>query len=462
MSHGVRRQPPETLVVVVGGGFAGLSAAARLAAHGVHVIVLEAKSRLGGRATSFRDRDTGVVVDNGQHVLLGCYGDTFAFLETIGARDRVRLAPSLGVTMIDEQGRRTRLACPPLPSPFHALAGVFDWDALDWRDRLSFLKMGAPLRLAQRELRRGSSLRAASPGETVERWLVRHGQTHRLRELLWHPLALAALNQPADAAAAPVFARVLAEMLSGGPEAAAIALPVEPLTEMYAEPARTFVNAHGGIVRTGAPARVDIRDQMATVAVEDEQWTPDAVIVAAPWFAWPTLFTGDTTALAPILDRAQATTASPIVSVNLWYDGPVMEEPFVGLPRRRLQWIFRRDEAGGGTGAVSLVSSGASDLVECTNAELVALADAEVRAALPEARGLTLGGASVVREPRATFSLAPGQPDRPGTRSPVRGLYLAGDWVATGLPATIEGAVRSGHAAADAVLSDCAAEARVS
>jgi len=183
-------------VVIVGAGFAGLSAAVRLARGGARVIVLESKSRLGGRATAFADRETGELVDNGQHVLLGCYTETFAFLRDIGAEANVALQPQLAVTMIDRAGRRSRLSCPALPAPLHLVAGVLEWEALSWPDRLSVFGLGRAIR---RQL--------ASPGETVENWLIRNGQTARLRELLWDPLALAALNQPPDRAAAPMFAR---------------------------------------------------------------------------------------------------------------------------------------------------------------------------------------------------------------------------------------------------------------
>jgi uncharacterized protein with NAD-binding domain and iron-sulfur cluster len=138
--------------VIIGAGFAGLSAAARLARDGARVIVLEARVRLGGRATAFPDRETGELVDNGQHVLLGCYTDTFAFLREIGAIDNVRVQPHLSVSMIDRSGRRSRLDCPDLPPPLHLVAGVLDWDALSWTDRLSILKMAAPLRVARRAL----------------------------------------------------------------------------------------------------------------------------------------------------------------------------------------------------------------------------------------------------------------------------------------------------------------------
>ena len=444
-------------VVVIGAGFAGLSAAVRLAKQGVRVLVLEARGRLGGRATSFQDRETGALVDNGQHVLLGCYRETFSFLGDIACLDHVRLERQLGVTMVDTAGVRSRLSCPPLPSPFHAVAGIFEWEALSWRDRVAFLKMVTPLRLAARQLRPGSTVVAASPGETVDQWLVRHGQTARLREMLWHPLALAALNQPAQTAAAPVFARVLAEMFGADSRAAAIALPRRPLSVTYADPARAYIEAHGGRVCTGVSAEVDVQAGRSTVRSGGERWAPQAVVVAVPWHTLPALFRGDVTTLEPLLTRARATQPSPIVSVNLWYDRPLMplmDDGFVGLPSRHMQWAFDKSGAFDQAGYVSLVSSGAANLVDRPNPELVALADSELRSAFPGQRDWHLLRGSVVREPRATFSLAPGQPERPGTRTAVPGLYLAGDWLATGLPATIESAVRSGHAAADAVLRD--------
>jgi predicted NAD/FAD-binding protein len=240
--------------IVVGGGCAGLSAAVRLASRGARVLVLEAKARLGGRATSFVDRDSGEVVDNGQHVLLGCYVDTFRFLGDIGASGNVRLQPQLAATMID-RAESDRDGLSALPSPLHLLAGVLDWDGISWRDRLSVLAMAAPLRLARRSLAPGSTLQAASPGETVENFLLHHGQSARMCEMLWNPLALAACNQRPELAAAPTFVRVLAEMFGADAKGAAVALPIKPLHEMYAEPARAYLTSRGSEVRTGAPRK---------------------------------------------------------------------------------------------------------------------------------------------------------------------------------------------------------------
>ena len=448
--------PPRKVydAIVIGAGCAGLSAAARMAMTGAKVLVLEAKARLGGRATAFPDRQTGEDVDNGQHVLLGCYTATFAFLREIEAVDHVRLQPQLAVTMIDRAGRRTELVCPALPPPLHLLAGLLEWEALDWRDKLAALGMAAPLSTARRQLK-GSAEIAASPGETVDAWLVRNGQTARLREMLWHPLALAALNQPAELAAAPPFVRVLAEMFGSDAKAAAIGLPVKPLHQMYAEPARRCIEGHGGAVLAGITARVVIeRNEVIAVEGGGQRWTAGAVISAVPWFALRELFAVSPPALEGILSRAGQMVSSPIVTVNLWFDRQVLDRPFLGLPGRAMQWVFdKRAMHGGAASHLSLVSSGASPFVGMANDSLVATAHQELLEALPEIRAARLLRATVIREPHATFSLAPGQPARPATTTPVRRLLLAGDWIDTGLPATIESAVRAGHSAANAAAS---------
>jgi squalene-associated FAD-dependent desaturase len=436
--------------IVIGAGCAGLSAAVRLGRGGARVLVLEARARLGGRATAFPDRETGETVDNGQHVLLGCYVDTLAFLADVDALDHVRVYPQLAVTMIDRAGKASRLSCPPLPSPLHVVAGVLEWTALPWRDRVSVLSMSRAIKNARRQLAGGRGVIAASPGETVENWLIRNGQSARLREMLWEPLALAALNQPPAVAAAPPFARVLAEMF-GSANGAGLVLPTRPLDAMYAEPARRFIEAHGGTVLTAATAKLSVTPDALVVTSTGQRWTAPVVISAVPWFALADLFDQVPAPLADVVDRAKRTAACPVVTVNLWFERRVIDEPFVGLPGRNMQWVFDKREVFGETAShLSLVSSGADRMLQLTNAELIALAHRELIEAMPAIREVRLTRATVVREPRATFSLAPGQPARPSVETGVRGFFLAGDWIDTGLPATIESAVRSGHRAADA------------
>ena len=444
---------PSPRAVVIGGGFAGLSAGAALAEAGVHVTVLDARPQLGGRATAFVDRETGELVDNGQHVLFGCYYETFRFLRRIGAADGVRIQPSLAATYIDTFGRRSVLRCPTLPSPLHLLAAVLDWDAMPWRDRISVLRLARPLLAARRELRRTGSV-TDPEDQTVAGWLEAHGQRHKLRRWLWEPLAVAALNQPPDQALAAPFLRVLAQMFGPDPAAASIALPSRPLHLMYAEPARAFIESRGGVVRTGALARVLVENgRPAAVDVRGERLPAEWIVAAVPWFELRTLFPEVPDALRQIVSAADAMTSMPIVTVNLWYDRRVMEEPFVGLPGRAMQWAFDKRLAFGREAShLSLISSGATELVGMTNDALCELAAREIRDGIPGARAARVRRATVIRERRATFSLAPGQPPRPGTTTPIDGLVLAGDWIDTGLPGTIESAVTAGHRAAAELL----------
>jgi hypothetical protein len=274
---------------------------------------------------------------------------------------------------------------------------------------------------------------------------------------LWEPLALAALNQTPETAEASSFARVLGEMFGPDPASASIVLPTRPLHLMYAEPAREFIASRGGAVYTGMPARIEVvRGAVSGVHAAGQTWSPRHVICAVPWHALPDVITGDVQPLRSTFDAARTTDASPIVTVNVWFDRVVMDEPFVGLPGRMMQWVFDKRAVFGETAShLSLVSSGAADVLRWTNPQLIETAVAELRDALPRVRDARVVRATVIREPRATFSLAPGQPARPSTSTEAKGLFLAGDWIDTGLPATIESAVRSGHLAAEAARSSC-------
>ena len=457
---------PKTFdVAVVGGGVAGLAAATALAEAGKRVLVLEARGALGGRATAFVDRETGELVDNGQHVLFGCYRETFRLLRRIGAEGNVRIQPSLEVPYLDASGRRSVLRCPALPSPLHLVAGIFGWDALTWSDRLSVLRVAGPLLRARRSFRlkaeaTGSGTRHVASAfrrkETVDAWLTRHGQRGRLREWLWEPLAVAALNQAPGEAAAEPFVRVLAEMFGPLRSDSALVLPLKPLHEMYALPAKRYLESKGGEVRLNSLARVKIAaGRVASVEIRGEPLSISQVVAAVPWFALGPLLVGEVAPMAAIVASASAMASKPIVTVNLWYDRTVMDDAFVGLPGREMQWVFDKRRAFGEAAShLSLVASGADALVGADDTTLVALAAREVAASIPGARGAVLDRGTVIREKRATFSLAPGEPDRPGVATPIGGLFLAGDWIDTGLPGTIESAAAAGHLAAGSLLSN--------
>ena len=446
--HG--REPALNPVVIIGGGFAGLSAAALLAEHGVKVLVLEARGRLGGRATAFADRETGERVDNGQHVLFGCYVETLRFLARVGAADRVRIQPALNVPFIDEQRRSSELRCPAwLPPPLHLLAGVLRWPAVPLAARLSALRL-APALFAQPS---GGS--GTGSTETVAEWLRANSQHTRLVRALWEPLAIAALNQPIDRARAEPFRVVLARMFGRDRLASSIVLPAVPLDDMYAEPARRFIEANGGEIRTNALARIAMQGSQVTgVEIRGERVPAETVICSVPWHALKSTLLSPPRLLAEIADEAARIASMPIVTANLWYDRVVTTHEFVGLIGRTTQWIFdKRRVFGEAASHLSLVTSAAEALAPLSNDELIAVAERDVRDALPAARDATLLRATIVREKQATFSLSAGQPRRPSTTTPVRGLFLAGDWIDTGLPSTIESAVVSGHHAAEAVMN---------
>jgi zeta-carotene desaturase len=411
-------------------------------------MVVEQAPRLGGRATAFSDRVTGRRVDNGQHALFGCYTETYALLRTIGTDALAPLDSRLTLTMVGRDAAAHVLRCPSLPAPFHLLAGALRWGALPWRERVALLGMRGFFDAVRRQ---GAEAAASDvPAElTVAEWLRAQGQGVEACRWLWEPITLAALNERMEVAAARVFARVIAELFGGGPEAAAIGVPQVPLDALYAQPSAEFVRAHGGEVRVRTRARLsEATDGRVAVEVGDARVEAAAVIAAVPWHAFAALWSGPVPRrLADAADCAASMMNEPIVTVHLWLDRPVLPARQVGLVRTTFQWAFQHD-------VVSMVVSGAGDVLRRSNADLIDLAVRELRECVPAARGVGLRHAVAVREPRATFSVAPSVPRRPGARTAIPGFYLAGDWTDTGLPATIEGAVRSGHRAAEAVLAD--------
>jgi hypothetical protein len=275
---------------------------------------------------------------------------------------------------------------------------------------------------------------------------------------LWYPLALAALNQSPEVASASMFVTVLRLLFRGDPQNAAVAVPAAPLEELYAAPARIFIEQRGGRVLTSSRARValDERGSIAGVTIGRELVSAPLVISAVAWHAFSDLWEHECPfALLPICAAAARITSSPIVTANLWLDEPIdIGERFVGLIDRPMHWVFDKEKIFGGDARhMALVASGATALAAADNDQVAAAAMADLCDAFPAARNRSVLRSIVVRERRATFSLAEDQPVRPSTDTPLPNFYIAGDWIATGLPATIESAVISGHRAADRVLA---------
>jgi len=433
-----------TRVTVIGGGFAGLSAAVALAQRGVLVDVLEARTHLGGRAYSFRDRETGAVVDNGQHALMGCYRRTLAFLDRIGASGRLFRQHDLTVPLVHPTRGAGALACPGLPAPLHVMGGILRCRLLEPRERLRALRAG----VTAMAMRRGERLRAM----TVEELLVRLRQSPHARATFWHPVAIATLNERPERASAAPFVEVLARAFFGSRRDSQFVLPRVGLSELYVDDARRFVEARGGTVVTGEAVAALETDGGRVCALRMRSGTRrpvDACVSALPPRALAPLV-----ALPVALDRFET---SPIVSAHLWLDRSVLRAPFVGLIGTTTQWLFDR-RALTGEPVVSAVISAGREPATWSSAEVADAVMADMRALLPAARGAVLRRAVVVKEKEATIAPTPeAEALRPAPATPYDNFVLAGDWTATGLPPTIESAVVSGERAAEMIAARLAA-----
>ena len=442
-----------TRPVVIGGCFAGLSAGVELAARGFQPLVLEARPHLGGRAYSFRDADSGEAVDNGQHAMMGCYTHTLAFLDRIGAAHKVRRQPNLTVAMAHGRLGTGTIACAPLPSPLHMLAGVLRYRLLGVRERAMALAGG--LRILRMYRDRDPRLAAS----TVEDLLTAVGQSPHAQASFWNPVAVATLNEsPARAAARP-FAAVLARAFFGSRRDSQFVLPAVGLSELYTDDARRFIEARGGTVAThAAVTAVDVVDGRvrAVVTRDGARAETTACIVAVPPRAVSSLFSDGVRARLGTID-ADLLGASPIVSVHLWFDRPVLSDDFVGLLGTTTQWIFNRSALLGmptvDGQCISAVISAGHEVAQWDGACIAATVVSDVQSLVPAARAARVCRHVVVKEKQATISTTPAaERARPAAATAFANLFLAGDWTATGLPPTIESAVQSGqHAAALAV-----------
>jgi hydroxysqualene dehydroxylase len=440
-------------VIIIGGGFAGLSAGVALAEKGFRVALLESKPALGGRAYSFADPDSGDFVDNGQHVLMGCYTETLDFLDRIGAAKNLVFHHDLEIEMLDRGGASAMLRTAHLPGPFHMSAGLLHYRHLTIGQRLRVLTGGLKLLAMQRRHR--SALEKMTVAEVMD--LL--GQSERARQAFWYPLSIATLNDEPEVSSAALLAEVLQRAFFSKRSDSAFVYSRVGLSDLYCAAAAEIIERGGGVVAMRAPVesielengsavRVKLRDGIRLGAANIICATPSHQVArllpnslrAAPFFA-------------PIAELQ----SSPIICVHAWFDRDVTDSAFVGFIGTTTQWLFNKRrifEMHGERhpGYLSFVISGARKLIDRTNDELLEIVLNDLKTMIPTSAKAKLVRALVLKEKHATMAPVPETFRlRPTTATPVPNLFLGGDWVQTGLPATIESAVISGRAAAAAV-----------
>jgi squalene-associated FAD-dependent desaturase len=435
-------------VLIIGGGFAGLSAGVELVNRGHQVTLIERRGHLGGRAYSFKDPVSGATLDNGQHILMGCYKDTLQFLETIGTRDKLKFQSNLTVDFAAPGLAPSTFRTLPLPAPLHLLSGFWLFRRFSLRDKLAVLKM-------KKAFGRSNGDLASLDRKSITEWLKSLGQTDPLLERFWDPLTLAALNDRPELSSAALFHAVLKEALFSGRKGSRIALPKVGLSDLYTEAARDYIERKGGQFLLKSPVlKLHFRGRdFSEVELEGgRRVSAEVILVTVPFTALRKMLPEEFVYRDPFFATLPKLRASPIVAVNLWYDRPITRRPFVGLWNTKMHWVFNKTDAFGGQPYLSLVVSGAREELHTPAPRLIETAVSELQSVFPEAREAKLLRATVSKEPEATMAPAVGvEKLRLPQKTPYRNFFLAGDWTATGLPATIESAVRSAKKAVELI-----------
>ncbi|HEX4435747.1 MAG TPA: hydroxysqualene dehydroxylase HpnE [Solirubrobacteraceae bacterium] len=436
-------------VLIVGGGLAGITAALDCADAGAAVTLVEVRRRLGGAAYSF-ERD-GLTMDNGQHVFLRCCEAYRAMLERLGSTHLVSVQERLDIPVLSPGRPPSRIRRGSLPAPLHLAATLLRYPHLSLAGRLGAARTALALgRLDPTDPR--------NEEETFGAWLERHGQDRRAMGALWDLIALPTLNVPAADASLALAAFVFQEGLLSGAAQADIGFHVGTLQEIIGDPARRALEGAGVEIRLGWRAQElkhgpDGYELSGRGAEGSERLTGEAVVVALPHDRSGALVEG---LLGSNAGLAATPDSSPIVNLHVVYDRRVIDEPFAAGVGTPVQYLFDRSEAAGAPAgcqylAVSL--SGASAEMEMSVASLRERYLPAMAELLPRARSATVERFQVTREHAATFRASPGVGAlRPAARTPHPGLALAGAWTDTGWPATLEGAVLSGHSAAGVAL----------
>ena len=459
---------PSQSVLVIGGGLAGLSCAVALAEAGLRVRLLEKRPHLGGRAASYTLPD-GSEVDNCQHVTLGCCTNLSDFYRRVGVEGKIRFYDRL--YFVDRQGRRSTIEAAPLPPPLHMAPSFLLFDALTFADKRSIA--GGLMAIA-----RAGGNPPGIEGISMLDWLHREEQTQAAIERYWRVVLVSALDEELGRTDARYGIEVFWKAFLANSRGYRVGIPSVPLGDLY-EGCREAVVTRGGEVRMRCGVReIRVRNnQFSSVVLEDgSELFADACVAAVTHDVLLKVLPPETSGPNAPLEGLNHLRTSPITGVHFWFDRIVMTEPFLTLLDHTTQWVFNKtllyarsetDRIGPSpsphtNGApesdeqyLQLVISASYDLVQRSRQEIIDLCRCELADVLPATRDAVLRKATVIKEINATFSPEPGVDRwRPAQKSSMRSLYLAGDWTRTGWPATMEGAVRSGYLAAEALLGD--------
>jgi squalene-associated FAD-dependent desaturase len=453
-------KPPEPRIVIVGGGLAGLAAATVLVHRGLRITVLESRPRLGGRASSFSDPNTGDLVDNCQHVSMACCTNLTDFCRRVGTSDLFRRESA--IVFMSTEGRLSRLEAGALPAPFHLAESFL---------RASYLSFGDKLRVAY-GLARLRYRRGDRPGEAFADWLLRHRQTPRTIARFWATVLVSALNERLEQMDVEHARKVLIDGFLRNRDGFSMEVPRSPLGEIYGTRLETWLGERGVDVRLSAGVRSidwDAEGSISGVTLRSGELVPaDFVIVSVPFDRVLSLLPADAQDRIPSLRGVPLMRASPITGIHLWFDRPVCPLPHAAIVGRTVQWVFNHTDPEGPAADcakgqyLQLVISASYDLTSMDKQAILDAAMADLHDLWPVSREAKLERSWVVTEHGATFGVRPGiEALRPPQRTPIDGLLLAGDWTDTGWPATMEGAVRSGYRAAEEMLEDLGAPARL-